>query len=81
MVASVARGAGRDGSAKAAGSVAIEGAEAFNSPAFPAGKFRAAGGLIKPTPAEIPENRQNMDWEVPSSGLQFDRSHLKGIGQ
>jgi hypothetical protein len=33
----------------------------FNPAAFPVGKLRAAGGLIKPTPVEYPENRWNKE--------------------
>ncbi|GDY10482.1 hypothetical protein LBMAG52_39700 [Planctomycetia bacterium] len=43
------------------GSVAIEGTGTFNPAAFLAGKLRATGGLIKPTPVDFPENRLNKE--------------------
>ena len=63
------------------GSVAIEGAETSNPAAFLAGKLRATGGLIKPTPVDSSENRQNKELGSSPSGLWFDRSHTKGISQ
>ena len=55
MVESVAGWLGLGGPAEPGGSVAIEGAGTFNPVAFQAGKLRATGGLIKPTPIDIPE--------------------------
>lgn len=54
-VASVAGRASGRSTCKPTGSVAFEGAGAFNSSRFPSGKLRAVGGLIKPTPAGISE--------------------------
>lgn len=60
-VTSVAGEFGLRRSAEPGGSVAIKGAATFNPAAFPAGKLRAAGGLIKPTPVDSPENRLNKE--------------------
>ena len=61
MVASVAGWIGLGGSVEPGGSVAIEVAATFNPVAFRAGKLRAAGGLIKPTPVDFPEYRLNKE--------------------
>lgn len=61
MVASVAGWLGLGVAVELGGSVAIEGAAAFNPAAFLAGKLRAAGGLIKPTPVDFPEDRRNKE--------------------
>lgn len=60
-VASVAGRGGLSDLPEPGGSVAIEGAAAFNPAAFQVGRLRAAGGLIKPTPVEFPEDRLNME--------------------
>ena len=54
-VASVARSLGLRRSAEPGSSVAIERAATFNPAAFLAGKLRATGGLIKPTPVDSPK--------------------------
>ena len=77
-VASVAGWLSLGWSAEPGSSVAIEGAGTFNPAAFLAGKLRAAGGLIKPTPVDFPEIGGTGNWEVRPSGLWFDRSHTKG---
>ena len=81
MVVSVAGWLGLGRPVEPGSSVAIERAAAFNPAAFLAGKLRAAGGLIKPTPVDFPENRLNKELESSPSGLRFDRSHTKGSSQ
>lgn len=60
-IASVARAGRLGGGGESARSVAFAASETFNLGAFLAGKLRAAGGLIKPTPAENVEKRPNRE--------------------
>lgn len=57
----VARGVSPGDLVRPVGSVAIEGTGTFNPAAFLAGKLRATGGLIKPTPVDFPEDRRNKE--------------------